>query len=75
MKMLEVKEGSLEKLGEYLEVDTPVRAWVEDWEGFTNEGYDLVETLLVEWNNGNQLFSKECNQNLDILVNLIDYEE
>ena len=70
MKMLEVKEGSLERLGEYLEVDTPGAAWVEEWEVSPN-----IESLLVEWNDGNTIKSRECNLNLDVLINLIDYEE
>lgn len=67
----EVAKDSLKALGEYLELGyVPVAAWVEDWGKEEN-----FETLVVEWSDGNQILSRECNQNLDILVNFIHYEE
>jgi len=71
MKFKEVSSESLKNLGEYLELGyTPRAAWVEDW----GDEQDF-ETLTVEWSDGNQIYSQECNQNLDILVNSIIYEE
>jgi len=76
LKFLEVREDSLSDLGEYLELDySPVAGWVENWGGFTDEGYDEVESLLVQWGNGGRTCTRECNQNLDYLINSIIYEE
>ena len=70
LKFKKVSEDSLEDLGEYLELGyTPESGRVEDW-----EGQDEVESLVVEWSDGNRIYSRECNQNLDILENII-YEE
>ena len=76
MRFKEVRKDSLKALGEYLGLGyTPVAAWVEDWGGFTDEGYDPVESLIVEWSDGNKIHSLECNMGLEILINEIDYIE
>jgi len=70
--MLRVKEESLKDLGEYLGLNyTPVWAYVEDF----RNAEDTIETLTVEWCDGNQVHKTECNLNLDILINEIIYKE
>ena len=74
--MREVRWDSLKDLGEYLGLDyTPTGAKVEDWGGFTDEGFDEVESLDVEWSDGIQIYGRECTGNLDYLINNIIYEE
>jgi len=69
MRFKEVRKDSLKALGEYLGLGyIPRAAWVEDW----GDEQDF-ETLIVEWSDGNKILSLECNLNLDILVNGIDY--
>jgi len=70
MRMREVKRTSFAKLAEYLGVDEVSSAWVEDWEGQTQ-----VETLRVVWSDSLQFHQADCNQDLDVLVHLIEYEE
>ncbi|MCD6220242.1 hypothetical protein J7K43_07665 [Candidatus Calescamantes bacterium] len=71
MKFKEVRKDSLKALGEYLGLGyVPVAAWVEDWGNKQD-----FETLIVEWSDGNQILERECNQNLDFLVNTIIYKE
>jgi len=71
LKFKKVREDSLKDLGEYLGLDyTPTSGRVEDW-----EGQDEVESLIVEWSNGNQILRRECNENLDFLINNTIYEE
>ena len=69
IKMRNVTEESLDELQEYLELDY-ILTWatVEDWRELDTP----VETLLIKWNAGQQ---RECNQNLDVLCESIDYEE
>jgi len=70
--MLRVKEESLKNLAEYLELNyVPTWAYVDDFK----EANYTIESLIVEWCDGNRVHRRECNENLDILVNGIDYEE
>ena len=69
IEMRNVAEESLDDLQKYLGLDY-ILTWatVEDW----RELNPPVETLLVRWNAGQQ---RECNLNLDVLCESIDYEE
>jgi hypothetical protein len=70
MKMLEVRKESLEELQKYLGLDyVPIAATVENWEEETG-GRHGIESLKVEWSDGNQIHSIEANQNLNELVDL-----
>lgn len=78
-KMRKVSQNSLEDLGNYLELDyIPTSAWVEDWENAENVsagiGEEIIESLLVRWSDGNRILARECNENLDYLINNIIYE-
>lgn len=74
MKMKEIAKESLGEIQQYLELDyEPVQAWVEDFEGLVNEGKE-IESLTVEWSDGNEMHSIEANQNLNELVDMIYIE-
>ena len=59
-------------MAKYLELGyVPTWAYVDDF----READYTIENLTVEWCDGNRVYRKECNENLDILINRIDYEE
>lgn len=61
-EMKKVAKESLKEVQDFLELGyTPVEAWVEDFE----EGPHGIESLKIEWSDGNQIHSTEANQNLD----------
>lgn len=75
MKMKKVAKESLEEVQKYLELDyEPIDAWVEDFEELVDERKE-IESLKIEWSDGNQIHSIEANQNLDEPINIWIYEE
>lgn len=68
--MKKVAKESLKEIQKYLGLNyTPVQAWVEDWE--KNDSPHGVQSIKVEWSDGNQIHSIEANQNLNELVDLL----
>lgn len=68
--MLQVKEESLKDVAEYLELDyTPYWVSVEDWRNKEN-----IQSLRIDWGDGNEVHSIEANRNLNIPVQEWEYE-